>query len=62
MGVFSDDRFEHEGRIMTYVCYKCGREVQLNIDAPSQFFICKYCGSKIFIKRRPPVVKAVKAR
>ncbi|MEQ9714587.1 MAG: DNA-directed RNA polymerase subunit P [Candidatus Asgardarchaeum sp.] len=47
---------------MTYVCYKCGREVQLNIDAPSQFFVCRYCGSKIFIKRRPPVVKAVKAR
>ncbi|MCD6484416.1 MAG: DNA-directed RNA polymerase subunit P [Candidatus Odinarchaeota archaeon] len=47
---------------MTYICYKCGREVKLNIDMPGQFFRCPYCGSRIFVKMRPPFVKVIKAR
>ncbi|MGQ4914495.1 MAG: DNA-directed RNA polymerase subunit P [Candidatus Asgardarchaeia archaeon] len=57
--VFSTSR---EGRVMTYVCYRCGNQVKLNIDMPGQFFRCPYCGSHIFIKVRPPFIKKIKGR
>ncbi len=44
----------------TYRCLKCGRVV--NVDLRYERVRCPYCGYKILVKVRPPVVKHVKAR
>jgi len=45
---------------MAYKCFECGKE----IDPKSirRRIICPYCGSRILVKSRPPVLKKVKAR
>jgi len=53
---------DREGRRMQYLCYKCGKLVEVRIDMPGQFFRCPYCGSRIFLKPRAPFIKKVKAR
>jgi len=43
-----------------YVCFKCGKEVEYK-DIKKKVR-CPFCGSKILFKKRPEVVKKVKAR
>ena len=38
-----------------YVCSNCGKKV----DSVSMAVTCPYCGNKILIKERPPVVRKV---
>jgi DNA-directed RNA polymerase subunit P len=42
---------------MMYVCQNCGKK----IEKIENFITCPYCGYKILVKERPPVVKKVKA-
>jgi DNA-directed RNA polymerase subunit P len=43
---------------MAYKCVKCGKETEKIIDRVR----CPFCGFRIFIKKRPQVIKKVKAR
>ena len=43
-----------------YRCLKCGKTVEL--DLRYERVRCPYCGYKILVKVRPPVIKRVKAR
>lgn len=43
----------------SYICMKCGEEVVLS---PTMVTACTKCGSKILLKKRPNVIKRVKAR
>jgi len=43
-----------------YRCLKCGKDVVL--DLRYERVRCPYCGYKILVKVRAPVVKRVKAR
>lgn len=45
---------------MDYVCYSCGKEVTQ--EDISKRIRCLYCGGKILFKKRPEIVKKVKAR
>ncbi len=45
---------------MEYVCYNCGKKVSYN--EIMRRVRCTYCGGKILFKRRPEIVKKVKAR
>ncbi len=42
---------------MTYVCPNCGHEFE---ELPKIAVRCPYCGHRIILKARPPVVKIVK--
>ncbi|MBR9680365.1 MAG: DNA-directed RNA polymerase subunit P [Candidatus Altiarchaeota archaeon] len=44
----------------TYRCLKCGKVV--NVDLRVEKVRCPFCGYKILVKMRPPVVKHFKAR
>ncbi len=50
---------ENVRRVFGYICMKCGETVMLDPNMP---FGCSKCGSRIFKKERPPVLKKVKAR
>ncbi|AAL82133.1 DNA-directed RNA polymerase subunit P [Pyrococcus furiosus DSM 3638] len=43
-----------------YRCFKCGREVKLDLSI-TRDLRCPYCGSKILYKPRPKVPRRVKA-
>lgn len=42
-----------------WVCYRCGKEVITKEELPKR---CPYCGFRILFKKRPPIVKRLKAR
>ncbi|MCD6227245.1 zinc-ribbon domain-containing protein [Candidatus Micrarchaeota archaeon] len=39
-----------------YVCPKCGKEIE---KIEQKFVRCPYCGSRILMKKRPPIAKEV---
>jgi DNA-directed RNA polymerase subunit P len=43
-----------------YYCERCRREVEIDYKYPG--IRCQYCGHKILIKKRPSIIKRVKAR
>jgi DNA-directed RNA polymerase subunit P len=43
-----------------YRCIKCGKMV--SIDLKYEKVRCPFCGYKILVKARPPVVKHMKAK
>jgi len=43
-----------------YICSKCGREVELDLEIAKEVR-CPYCGGKILYKPRPKVGRRVKA-
>ena len=45
---------------MEYICYSCGKIV--TPEDIKKMIRCPYCGGKILFKKRPQVVKKVKAR
>jgi DNA-directed RNA polymerase subunit P len=44
---------------MEYICFQCRREIKL---AELKKIRCPYCGGKILIKKRPEIIKKIKAR
>ena len=46
--------------MMEYICYSCSKEV--TDEDITKRIRCPYCGGKILFKKRPEVVKKVKAR
>lgn len=45
---------------MIYICFDCRNEI--NSTEISKRIRCPYCGGKILFKKRPEIVKQVKAR
>ncbi len=43
-----------------YRCLKCGKVVQ--VDLRYEKVRCPFCGNKVLVKVRPPVIKRLKAR
>jgi DNA-directed RNA polymerase subunit RPC12/RpoP len=48
-------------REIMYKCLNCGKDVDIDLDK-SKKIQCPYCGYRILEKKRPPVIKRVKAR
>ncbi len=44
---------------MTYYCARCEKEVEVNFE--ELWIRCPYCWSRILKKKRPKVMKTVKA-
>ncbi len=45
---------------MEYICFNCGGTVKA--DEVVRRIRCLYCGGRILYKKRPKIVKSVKAR
>lgn len=45
--------------MVKYVCFFCGKEMEY--DPHMKKIRCKYCGSRVLYKKRPPILKHVKA-
>ncbi len=45
-----------------YICEKCGKEVSVKeLESMPGLLRCPNCGHHVFIKKRPPITKKVKA-
>ena len=42
---------------MDYVCFKCGKTVDMDISARVR---CPFCGGKIIYKKKPEIITTVK--
>lgn len=49
----------YHGDMMRYVCGACAKDV--NTEEIKKRIRCPYCGNKVLFKKRPDIIKKVKA-